>query len=135
MPTHAITSDNTVETTPVRGGRSIYLARGCSYRQLQALRRRTIDDTCGAPSDDQAIAQVAEQVTPDLVEFTANLSVAQRFGRKGWIIVVRINRKYLTRGSVSEQGWVAFTNAPFEIIEAERGAENKPGRIAKMLGY
>lgn len=58
-----------------------------------------------------------------------------RFGRKGWVIVVRIGRQYLTRGSVSEKGWVAYKKAPFEIVEETRGEANEPGVLGKMLGW
>lgn len=39
-------------------------------------------------------------------EYTTDLSVADRFSREHYLIIVRAKVKYLTRGSVSESGWV-----------------------------
>ncbi len=39
-------------------------------------------------------------------EYTTDLSVADRFSREHYLIIVRVKVKYLTRGSVSESGWV-----------------------------
>ena len=125
MPTH-LTDDTSIAGMPVNSHQSVYLARGLSNVQLQQLEGRDVDFMAGSPSEEEAIAQVGESAFDGrLVEFTANRTIAEAFGSKGWVIVVKIRRKYLTRGSTSECGWVAYMNAPFEIIEKTRGKNNK----------
>ncbi|EEJ7903755.1 DUF4765 family protein [Salmonella enterica] len=61
-------------------------------------------------------------------EYTTDLSVADRFSREHYLIIVKVKTKYLTRGSVSESGWVMPKNTPVEpvgIIDRTYGnAEN-----------
>lgn len=61
-------------------------------------------------------------------EYTTDLSVADRFSREHYLIIVRVKVKYLTRGSVSESGWVMPKKTPVEpagIIDRTYGnAEN-----------
>ncbi|EEF7073618.1 DUF4765 family protein, partial [Salmonella enterica] len=61
-------------------------------------------------------------------EYTTDLSVADRFSREHYLIIVRAKVKYLTRGSVSESGWVMPKNTPVDpvgIIDRTYGnAEN-----------
>lgn len=61
-------------------------------------------------------------------EYTTDLSVADRFSREHYLIIVKVKAKYLTRGSVSESGWVMPQNTPVEpvgIIDRTYGnAEN-----------
>ncbi|ELU0554456.1 DUF4765 family protein [Salmonella enterica] len=49
-------------------------------------------------------------------EYTTDLSVADRFSREHYLIIVKVKAKYLTRGSVSESGWVMPQNTPVEPI-------------------
>ncbi|EEB7630703.1 DUF4765 family protein [Salmonella enterica] len=61
-------------------------------------------------------------------EYTTDLSVADRFSREHYLIIVRVKVKYLTRGSVSESGWVMPKKTPVDpvgIIDRTYGkAEN-----------
>ncbi|EHN7381116.1 DUF4765 family protein, partial [Salmonella enterica] len=49
-------------------------------------------------------------------EYTTDLSVADRFSREHYLIIVRVKVKYLTRGSVSESGWVMPKNTPVDPV-------------------
>ncbi|EDV3119959.1 DUF4765 family protein [Salmonella enterica subsp. enterica] len=49
-------------------------------------------------------------------EYTTDLSVADRFSREHYLIIIKVKAKYLTRGSVSESGWVMPQNTPVEPI-------------------
>ncbi|ECI2498408.1 DUF4765 family protein [Salmonella enterica subsp. enterica serovar Enteritidis] len=49
-------------------------------------------------------------------EYTTDLSVADRFSREHHLIIIKVKAKYLTRGSVSESGWVMPQNTPVEPI-------------------
>ncbi|ECG1029121.1 DUF4765 domain-containing protein [Salmonella enterica subsp. salamae] len=49
-------------------------------------------------------------------EYTTDLSVADRFSREHYLIIVKVKAKYLTQGSVSESGWVMPQNTPVEPI-------------------
>ncbi|MBA3111834.1 DUF4765 family protein [Salmonella enterica] len=61
-------------------------------------------------------------------EYTTDLSVADRFSREHYLIIVKVKVKYVTRGSVSESGWVMPKTTPVEpvgIIDRTYGnAEN-----------
>ncbi|EBG1459519.1 DUF4765 domain-containing protein [Salmonella enterica subsp. enterica serovar Kingston] len=61
-------------------------------------------------------------------EYTTELSVADRFSREHFLIIVKVKVRYLTRGSVSESGWVMPKNTPVDpvgIIDRTYGnAEN-----------
>lgn len=49
-------------------------------------------------------------------EYTTDLSVADRFSREHYLIIVKVKVKYLTRGSVSESGWVMPKTTPVEPV-------------------
>ncbi|HAK6115980.1 TPA: DUF4765 family protein [Salmonella enterica] len=64
-------------------------------------------------------------------EYTTDLSVADRFSREHYLIIVRVKVKYLTRGSVSESGWVMPKNTPVDpvgIIDRTYGKAEKTGQ-------
>ncbi|CEC21397.1 hypothetical protein PA046_0109 [Salmonella enterica subsp. enterica serovar Paratyphi A] len=64
-------------------------------------------------------------------EYTTNLSVADRFSREHYLIIVRVKVKYLTRGSVSESGWVMPKNTPVDpvgIIDRTYGKAENTGQ-------
>ena len=73
-----------------------------------------------APRDTEARQQAAgasiRQATR-LPEFTSNEDVAEAFARMaGAIVYISIRKRYLTLGSESESGWVAYPTAPIENI-------------------
>ncbi|HHV8044664.1 TPA: DUF4765 family protein [Salmonella enterica] len=64
-------------------------------------------------------------------EYTTDLSVADRFSREHYFIIVRVKVKYLTRGSVSESGWVMPKNTPVDpvgIIDRTYGKAENTGQ-------
>lgn len=64
-------------------------------------------------------------------EYTTDLSVADRFSREHYLIIVRVKVKYLTRGSVSESGWVMPKNTPVDpvgIIDRTYGKAENTGQ-------
>ncbi|EOV1729718.1 TPA: DUF4765 family protein [Salmonella enterica] len=64
-------------------------------------------------------------------EYTTDLSVADRFSREPYLIIVRVKVKYLTRGSVSESGWVMPKNTPVDpvgIIDRTYGKAENTGQ-------
>lgn len=64
-------------------------------------------------------------------EYTTDLSVADRFSREHYLIIVRIKVKYLTRGSVSESGWVMPKKTPVDpvgIIDRTYGKAENTGQ-------
>lgn len=61
-------------------------------------------------------------------EYTTSPSVADRFSRAHYLVVVKVKIKYLTRGSISENGWIIPKNAPIEpvgIIDRTYGQTEK----------
>ncbi|ECG9010616.1 DUF4765 family protein [Salmonella enterica] len=64
-------------------------------------------------------------------EYTTDLSVADRFSREHYLIIVRVKVKYLTRGSVSESGWVMLKKTPVDpvgIIDRTYGKAENTGQ-------
>ncbi len=49
-------------------------------------------------------------------EYTTDISVADRFSRGHYLVIVKTKVKYLTRGSISESGWIIPKNAPVEPV-------------------
>ncbi|MEV6718018.1 DUF4765 family protein [Lentzea sp. NPDC051208] len=104
----------------------VVLARGVNERQLQHCLTHSSSPDTVAPTEREARAQVGEYVFGDLVEFTTNPAVAVRFStrsasEKKYVIVVRIKRKYLAKGSVSEGGWICRNDAPYEVLSSVLG--------------
>lgn len=67
----------------------------------------------GIEGGDAEVLPVSAEIAKEQVrsgrivpEYTTDLSVADRFSREHYLIIVRVKVKYLTRGSVSESGWV-----------------------------
>ena len=105
------------------------LYRGCRYDQLAAY---LVFGTAGAcqinsevlnPSEEQACLQVGEYT--GLTEFTNNKSVLNSFGTNGFYVAFKINNKYLTLGSASENGFVCSLSAPVQVMAI------MPGRCLK----
>ncbi|EEG7508144.1 DUF4765 family protein [Salmonella enterica] len=64
-------------------------------------------------------------------EYTTELSVADRFSREHYLIIVKVKVRYLTRGSVSESGWVMPKNTPVDpvgIIDRTYGKAENTGQ-------
>lgn len=66
------------------------------------------------PTETEAMAQAGE--FGRLPEFTSSEAIAVQFGRGNHVVVVSINSKYLTRGSVVESGWVCYNEAPIKVL-------------------
>ncbi|HEB1449708.1 TPA: DUF4765 family protein [Escherichia albertii] len=49
-------------------------------------------------------------------EYTTDISVADRFSRGHHLVIIKTKVKYLTRGSISESGWIIPKNAPVEPV-------------------
>lgn len=103
----------------------LILIRGCSAKRLKAL---ATTSTAGGeppmhsvtkPTEAEALAQVNE--SGHLPEFTCREGVAAGFGRGRFIIAIKIDARYLTQGSVSEKGFVAYPGAPVELLAWTEG--------------
>ncbi|AKT38225.1 uncharacterized protein CMC5_023680 [Chondromyces crocatus] len=115
-----LSSESEVEAAS--GDDTVTLGRGCNSIQLNALRGRVGDDATTAPTDMEARMQVGEvPVFGELIEFTTDPAVARRFGTGGYVITVKIQKKYLTKGSVSEGGWICRKHAPFTVVNETKG--------------
>ena len=118
----------------------VVLIRGCNRpEELDAIVGRSTAggatparDDGQAPSEAQAVEQVkfegapwattgarqaARRQTND-VEYTTDASTAIGFGMsRGGVVVARIQKKYLTKGSGSENGWICFKDAPVVVLD------------------
>lgn len=52
-----------------------------------------------------------------LPEFTTNAGVAEGFSFQNVLVVVYIAAKYLSKGSSSEEGWIANPKAPLTVVD------------------
>ncbi|GAQ60574.1 eCIS core domain-containing protein [Streptomyces scabiei] len=92
------------------------------------------DESATAPDPDHIHSYTSGHRNDDsakLVEFSSNPAIASVFGseaRFGYVITVKIKRKYLGKGSSgSEKGWIAQQGAPFSIVAVEQKDSVKGG--------
>ncbi|EFH1246625.1 TPA: type III secretion system effector EspN, partial [Escherichia coli O103:H2] len=74
------------------------------------------DSNPNVKAPDEYMAQQQVRIGRILPEYTSDLSVADRFSREHYLIVVKVKAKYITRGSVTESGWVIDKTAPVEPL-------------------
>ncbi|EJQ4759326.1 DUF4765 family protein [Salmonella enterica] len=92
----------------------------------------------GIEGGDAEVLPVSAEIAKEQVrsgrivpEYTTDLSVADRFSREHYLIIVRVKVKYLTRGSVSESGWVMPKKTPVDpvgIIDRTYGKAENTGQ-------
>lgn len=93
------------------------------------------DLAASAPSKDHVTAYVGgfsgdsqiNQLKDDVSEYTSNPQIAMNFSR-GSLVVIKIRRKFLTKGSVSEDGWLVKRSAPVVSIKSIFKRNVKKGR-------
>ena len=76
------------------------------------------------------VNQRRDEHTSKLIEFTSDDRLAAIFAaeaRFSYVFTVQIKRKYLTKGSHGEKGWMAKQSAPFKISRVERKDSTKEG--------
>lgn len=125
---HAAEPDHWV--TLARGANSLIEAQGIQDNETAGASSSARSDGL-APSNQTAIDVVAFEAAPwarsqpqtsqpgsaaNTVEYTTNLQIAQQFGRRGGVVVIKIQRKYLVKGSTTENGWICFKDAPVEVL-------------------
>ncbi|MCZ4122745.1 DUF4765 family protein [Streptomyces sp. H39-S7] len=76
---------------------------------------RTADASVTAPDRASRQAQVGHG--RQLPEFTTNPGVAEGYSFQKALVVVYIAAKYLSKGSGSEDGWVANPKAPLVVVD------------------
>jgi len=115
----------------------VILARGCnSIEQLNNILKNSsagggsLNRSVTAPSEESAISDVAFEGVPwkvsgakqaarrqvPRIEFTTNVGVLRSFADRGGAIVVKIQKKYLAKGSGSEGGWISDVSAPVAVL-------------------
>lgn len=125
----------------------VYLTRGVVPTQKQLLQNKMIDGSyvsfdkiiraaedgepehdVAKPSAEQArayVAQSREPLTQNLIEFTSQEGVAKGFAsgagqRFSFVLTIRIQKKYLTKGSTGEAGWIALQHAPYQVVHVQK---------------
>ena len=124
----------------------VCLCRGCRPETGERLAKSMTAggyDTSGtpglepyAPSEEEAVRQVIggsgsgffKSNLPRLPEFTTSIHLAQTYS-SGAIVCIAIKRKFLTKGSVSECGWIARHEAP--LVKVAWAPYNKPHSSGK----
>nr|WP_232838464.1 DUF4765 family protein [Streptomyces geranii] len=111
----------------------VYLWRGTSVGTANTMARkgsaggRTADASVAAPSSASSRSQVGHG--GQLPEFTTNTGVAEGFSFRNALVVVYIAAKYLSKGSSSEEGWIASPKAPLIVVDmVDRTRQQDSGR-------
>jgi hypothetical protein len=105
---NAVNSGSNIDLTLWRGTTPV---KAALIQANQSAGGVAPDPTVAAPNI--AAAQQQIQQGGVLPEYTTNSEASWSAG--SWLIVVTINSRYLTRGSVSEQGWVCDPSAPVVV--------------------
>lgn len=83
-----------------------------------------LEATPERPSEEEVRAyvnQVRTELSDGLIEFTTSEAIAKMFASEsllGYVLTIEIQKKFLTKGSVSESGWIAKQCAPYSIVGA-----------------
>jgi hypothetical protein len=115
------TADSDVEAAVTAGTNiDVVLWRSTTAASVAAIQAAgsaggaAAEDDVAAPGHDVQQDQIAVGgVTP---EYTASNEVTG-FSWRHWLVVVRINTRYLARGSGSESGWICSPAAPVEVLD------------------
>ncbi|MEM9450958.1 MAG: DUF4765 family protein [Cyanobacteria bacterium P01_E01_bin.6] len=115
------TADGTVEKA-VQEGKNIEVilwrsTTGASVAAIQSANSAggaAAQENVAAPGHEVQQNQIA--VGGVVPEYTASQSVTG-FSFKHWLVVVKINTKYLARGSGSESGWICSSAAPVKVLD------------------
>lgn len=120
----------------VAGETEVVLCRGTIGPQAENI--VSFKTAGGIEGGDVEVLPVSAEIAKEQVrsgrivpEYTTDLSVADRFSREHYLIIVRVKVKYLTRGSVSESGWVMPKNTPVDpvgIIDRTYGKAENTGQ-------
>ncbi|MEN3658290.1 DUF4765 family protein [Salmonella sp. KL15157] len=118
------------------GETEVVLCRGTIGSQAENI--VSFKTAGGIEGGDVEVLPVSAEIAKEQVrsgrivpEYTTDLSVADRFSREHYLIIVRVKVKYLTRGSVSESGWVMPKNTPVDpvgIIDRTYGKAENTGQ-------
>ncbi|MFJ4696085.1 DUF4765 family protein [Streptomyces sp. NPDC088766] len=129
-PTDYATVASMVEEGSEHG---VYLWRGTGLATASKMASkgsaggRTPDPSVGAPSSASSRSQVGHG--GQLPEFTTHTGVAEGFSFRNALVVVYIAAKYLSKGSSSEEGWIANPKAPLIVVDiVDRTRQQSSGR-------
>ncbi|WP_162907249.1 DUF4765 family protein [Allorhizocola rhizosphaerae] len=98
----------------------VVLCRGTRGPQLQNIVQQqsaggaTADANAKAPSEDERKQQIAKGQR--LPEYAAKDPTKMSWSWRHHLVVVKINTRYLARGSSTESGWVAQPSAPVTVL-------------------
>lgn len=115
------TADGTVEAAVTAGSNiDVILWRSTTGASVAAIQAAASAGGAAAQDDVAAPGHGAQQqqiaVGGVVPEYTASPDVTG-FSWRHWLVVVRINTRYLARGSSSESGWVCSPAAPVEVLD------------------
>ena len=129
----AATSEGEVAHAVATGANvNVTLYRGALMEDINAMVAhgsaggRSADANTAAPSQRQAADQVHNGRRHP--EFSTDQYISRQFSRRGGrgVVVVMINTYYLTKGSVSEDGWVALASAPVTVLHVVDRSHGRP---------
>ncbi|WP_406131401.1 DUF4765 family protein [Streptomyces sp. NBC_00989] len=113
----------------------VYLWRGTNLATANSMASkgsaggRTADPRVSAPSSASSRSQVGHG--GQLPEFTTSTGVAEGFSFRNALVVVYVAAKYLSKGSSSEDGWIADPKAPLTVVDiVDRTRQQSSGRRA-----
>ena len=126
----------------------ITLYRGCrSFQEAENIKNNKTargynpaNQDATPPTDEKAIQYVGNgeglddpmreeknSDIPEFVEYTTDINIAIQFGRhRGGVVMIKIDKKYCTKGSGCENSFVIHKNAPITFLwhKAPENIEN-----------
>lgn len=110
----------------------VILWRGCGERQLvrSALYgcfSTEPNEEALPPSEEESRKQVGEKL--NLPEFTSFTEIAEGFGTNKFVAVYSIATRYLSKGSLSEGGFICSKDAPVTLVGWKEGRKILPESV------
>lgn len=107
----AVDSHKNVDVVLCRGTRGDQLKNIISNQSAGGAK---VDFSVKPPTEEERKQQIAKGKR--LPEYAAMDPTAMSWSWRHFLVVVRINTRYLARGSSSESGWVAQPSAPVTVL-------------------
>ncbi|MEG3627515.1 eCIS core domain-containing protein [Streptomyces poriticola] len=136
-----LSAEDDIAALPEDSEQEVLLKRGVTPTQRMHLQKEIIrgsfvsfpkilqspDEKATKPDPEHVqgyVSQHRDDEIAKLIEFSTDPDIAAKFAaeaRYGYVLTVRIKRKYLAKGATgAEHGWIARQAAPYDIVAVER---------------
>ncbi|EHY1123531.1 DUF4765 family protein [Vibrio vulnificus] len=123
-----------MEGNPDYQDTEVILWRGTSGDKAEAIAKNKtaggdINNGQEVPRPSKEDANIQVSIGGHIPEYSDSLQTVDQFSKGHYAVAIRIKLKYLRPGSASEQGWVAYKNAPVKvelIVDRTNGLPESP---------